>query len=89
VLDVRFCNYNKDYQQRLGFLKVVGRVGLGARGGLDDFLDRLKALYPEGRRPSLPGCRIEEFDPKALLRTEAAPSWIVGFVPKTLDRLVT
>jgi len=88
VIEFRFCNYNKDYQQRLGFLKVVCRVGQGARGGPDDILERIKSLYPAGRRPSLAGRRVEDFDPKALIRDQRVPSWIVGFVPKTLDRLV-
>jgi hypothetical protein len=88
VIELRFCNYNKDYQQRLGFLKVVSRVGRGARGGPDDILDRLRSLYPDGRRPPLAGRRVEEFNPKELVRDLRVPSWIVGFVPKTLDRLV-
>lgn len=88
MIEARFCNYNKDYQQRLGFLKVINRVGQGARGGPDDLLDRVRSLYPEGRRQPLAGRRIEEFDPKQLIHDERIPSWIVGFVPKTLDRLV-
>ena len=88
MIEARFCNYNKDYQQRLGFLKVVSRVGQGARGGPDDILDRVRGIYPGTRRPTLPGRRVEEFNPKELIRTELAPSWIVGFVPKTLDRLL-
>jgi hypothetical protein len=88
VIEVRFCNYNKEYQQRLGFLKVVCRVGQGARGGPDDILDRVKSLYPAGRRQPLAGRRVEEFNPKELIRDQRIPSWIVGFVPKTLDRLV-
>lgn len=88
MIEARFCNYNKDYQQRLGFLKVVCRVGQGARGGPGDILDRVKSLYPGGRRQPLAGRHVEEFDPKALIRDERIPSWIVGFVPKTLDRLV-
>jgi hypothetical protein len=88
MIEARFCNYNKDYQQRLGFLKVISRVGQGARGGPDDILDRVKSLYPGGRRQPLAGRRTEEFDPKALIHSERIPSWIVGFVPKTLDRLV-
>src|SRR5262249_2830922 len=42
----------------------------------------------EGRRQPLAGRRPEEFDPKSLVHDERVPSWIVGFVPKTLDRLV-
>ena len=89
MIEARFCNYNIDYQQRLGFLKVVCRVGQGARGGPDDILDRVKSLYPEFRRPSLAGrAAAEEFNPKELIRRDEVPSWIVGFVPKRLDRLV-
>jgi hypothetical protein len=90
VIEAKFCNYNKDYQQRLGFLKVVARIGIGARGGPGDIMDRLMSIYPgDGRRPPLAGRRVEEFDPKSLIRQEEVPSWIVGFVPKTLDRLVS
>jgi hypothetical protein len=88
VIEVRFCNYNKDYQHRLGFLKVVSRVGKGARGGPDDILDHVRSLYPGGRRQPLAGRRVEEFNPKELIRDQRMPSWIVGFVPKTLDRLL-
>jgi len=88
VIELRFCNYNKDYQQRLGFLKVVSRVGRGARGGPDDILDHVRSLYPDGSRRPLAGRRIEEFNPKEIVRDQRVPSWIVGFVPKTLDRLV-
>lgn len=88
VIDIRFCNYNKDYQQRLGFLKVVSRVGKGARGGPEDILDRVKSLYPLYGRQSLAGRSVEDFKPKELIRTDSAPSWILGFVPKTLDRLI-
>ena len=64
MIEVHFCNYNKDYQQRLGFLKVVGRVGQGARGGPDDILDRVKSLYPCSRRQPLAGRRVEDFNLK-------------------------
>jgi hypothetical protein len=88
VIDIHFCNYNKDYQQRLGFLKVVSRVGKGSRGGPEDILDRVKSMYPLYGRQSLAGRSVEDFKPKELIRTERAPSWILGFVPKTLDRLI-
>lgn len=89
MIELRFCNYNKDYQQRLGFLKVLIRVAHGARGGPDEVLERVKEIYPGGRRHTLVGQRsVVEFEPKSLIRTERVPSWIVGFVPKTLDRLV-
>jgi hypothetical protein len=88
MIEAKFCNYNKDYQQRLGFLKVVSRVGQGARGGPGNIHERLKSLYPEHRRQPLAGRHIEEFDPKSLIQDDRIPSWIVGFVPKTLDRLV-
>src|SRR5207247_5113888 len=78
-----------DYQQRLGFLKVISRVGRGARGGPDDILDRVQSLYPGARRPTLAGRRVEDFNPKELICNERVPSWIVGFVPKTVDRLVS
>lgn len=90
MIEKQFCNYNRDYQQRLGFLKVVNYLGEGARGGPDDILERARAIFPGGRWSTLVGRPTSPvFDPKALIRREAVPSWIVGFVPKTLDRLIS
>src|SRR5215210_1223516 len=87
MIELRFCNYNRPYLQRLGFLKVVSRVGQGARGGPEDILERVKSLYTHDRRHSF--AAVDDFDPETLVRNERVPSWIVGLVPSTLDRLVT
>ena len=90
MIDVRFCNYNMDYQQRLGFLKWLCRVGKGARGGPNEFLNRVRALYPDPERPRTPSSfeSRNRLEPNKLLHTDEAPSWSVGFVPKRLDRLI-
>lgn len=84
-----FCNYDRDYQQRLGFLKLVCRVGEGARGGPQDILNRLKLVYT--RTPyALPSKEIvTPFSPHDLLRHPDIPSWQPGFTLETLDHLVT
>lgn len=86
MLTPRFCNYYTDYQQRLGFLKILARTGEGVRGGRDQYIDRLRALYHprgisrlEGRAP---------FTPKKLLERDEVPSWQSGFTERYLDRLV-
>jgi hypothetical protein len=86
MIELHFCNYTRPYQQRLGFLKIVARIGQGARGGPEDIHDRLMALYGQDRRRLF---GFDDFKPEQLVRDERVPSWIVGFVPKTLDRLVT
>lgn len=86
---VRFCNYNVDYMQRLGFLKVLCKIGDGVRGGKREMLQRLRLLYPESRRPQLPGFDRGLFDPHKLLQKDVVPSWQPGFVAKSLDRLIT
>jgi hypothetical protein len=45
MLPVHFCNYNLDYQQRLGFLKLVAWAGQSVRGGKEDLVRRVEALY--------------------------------------------
>lgn len=45
MMPVRFCNYNLDYQQRLGFLKLVASISEACRGGKEDLERRLKMMY--------------------------------------------
>lgn len=90
MIEVRFCNYNMDYQQRLGFLKWVCSVGKDVRGGTNEFLSRIRALYPDPdrhRSPSVFEAR-NAFEPDKLIRRDEVPSWSIGFVPKRLDRLI-
>jgi hypothetical protein len=46
MLPVHFCNYNLDYQQRLGFLKLLAWMAPGVRGGKEELLRKIKSLYP-------------------------------------------
>ncbi len=81
-----FCNYNLDYQQRLGFLKLMVEVCDGVRGGPDQFKNRLRHLY----RSTSPGRALlsSRFDPKSLLERDEIPSWQPGISKERLDRLV-
>ncbi len=88
MITPRCCNYNIDYQQRLGFLKVVCVVAEHARGGTPEILERLRALYPDARGPVAMQSRPEPFDPVSLLRRDDVPSWQPGFTFQRLDRLV-
>lgn len=45
MLPVQFCNYNLDYQQRLGFLKLVTWVAQGVRGGKEEVLRKIEYMY--------------------------------------------
>lgn len=52
MLPVEFCNYNVDYQQRLGFLKLLVWAGESSRGGKEELLHRIESLYsPSATRP--------------------------------------
>ncbi|HYV47347.1 MAG TPA: hypothetical protein VFA20_20955 [Myxococcaceae bacterium] len=86
MLIPRFCNYYTDYQQRLGFLKVLARTGEGVRGGHDQYVARLEELY--NTRGARRGNRRAVFDPEALLQRTEIPSWQVGFYKPYLGRLV-
>lgn len=88
MVDRRFCNYNLDYQQRLGFLKIVAQIGAQARGGVGEILVRLKDIYPEAGRSHHGPLRNVGFNPDQLLRKPEIPSWQPGFSAKRLDRLV-
>jgi hypothetical protein len=93
MLPVQFCNYNLDYQQRLGFLKVVAWAGRNVRGGKEELQRKIESLYGKaGDRPKKAG-RLSSntglpFDPEILLRHEEVPSWQPGFSSQRIDRLV-
>jgi hypothetical protein len=104
MIPVQFCNYNLDYQQRIGFLKLLAWTAKGVRGGKEDLLRRLESLYPAsaanktasrsrggiGRGTQKPTAAHLKgtFDPDALLQREEIPSWQPGFSFQRLDRLV-
>lgn len=86
MLPVRFCNYNLDYQQRLGFLKLLVWIGRGVRGGKEELLRKIESAcrWPAVgtkslRRPSGPG-RIPQ-------RPSSAVHLKEGFEPDSLIRL--
>lgn len=80
-----FCNYNLDYQQRLGFLTLVAVACDTCRGNREAFVDRLTQLY-EGRR-SLTNA-TGPLDLRSLVVQKDVPSWQLGFSSERLDRLV-
>jgi hypothetical protein len=104
MLPVQFCNYNLDYQQRLGFLKLLVWVGENVRGGKEELQRRMESLYSPSARKSLrpkksgaPSPKISAtrsgrapgtFDPEAMLQLDEIPSWQPGFSFQRLDRLV-
>jgi hypothetical protein len=89
MLPTRFCNYYTDYQQRLGFLKILASVGEGVRGGRDEYVERLRTLY---RPRGLKRAEGKPFNATELLEREEIPSWQPGFPQqdpeKYLGRLV-
>jgi hypothetical protein len=88
MIEPRFCNYNLDYQQRLGFLKILAQVGAEVRGGPEEILQRLRDLYPESGKSTVGPFSGVSFDPSCLLKSFEVPSWQPGFSAKRLDRLV-
>ncbi len=50
MIEQRYCNYQRNYQQRLGYLKLVSWVGEGVRGGPEEIKARLDALSPPPQR---------------------------------------
>lgn len=102
MLPVHFCNYNLDYQQRLGFLKLLVWAGQGVRGGKEELQRRIESLYSPsagktkksgsgGARISKPARSVRSsgtFDPEAMLQMDEIPSWQPGFSIQRLDRLV-
>ena len=89
MISPRFCNYNLDYQQRLGFLKLLVRVSERVRGGPEAFEQKLEMLYrgSVGNRNTRGGAAAR-FDPIPLLERDEIPSWQPGFSKDRLDRLV-
>jgi len=104
MLPVQFCNYNLDYQQRLGFLKLLVWVGQNVRGGKEELQRRIGFLYsPSASKTSRPkksgsgGSKASAarsvrapgaFDPETMLQLDEIPSWQPGFSFQRLDRLV-
>ncbi len=102
MLPVHFCNYNLDYQQRLGFLKLLVWAGRDVRGGKEELQRRIESLYsPAAAKTSRSGsagspmpkaarsARLSgSFDPQAMLQLDEIPSWQPGFSFQRLDRLV-
>jgi hypothetical protein len=85
MIPTLFCNYNLDYQQRLGFLTLVAVACDTCRGNREAFVDRLTQLY-EGRR-SLTNT-AGPLDLRSLVVQKDVPSWQLGFSSERLDRLV-
>lgn len=85
MIPVLFCNYNIDYQQRLGFLKLLSIACEGCRGNREAYRQRMLQIY-EGRRPLLKSG--SPLDLKVLLSHEDVRSSQIGFSPERLDRLV-
>jgi hypothetical protein len=83
-----FCNYNLDYQRRLGFLKLLVWAGDGIRGGTDQILGRLRQVYPARGSARTPATPKKPFDPILLVERQENPSWLQAFSPNRLDRLV-
>ena len=82
MIPYQFANYNREAQQRLGFLKVLTGLDEAQRLGKEQLLDRLLRLY----RPRSEGA--DTFDPETLLQEEEIPSWQPGFTKRNLDRLL-
>lgn len=80
----KFCNYNIDYQQRLGFLKLLVLACDGIRGSRDAYRERMRKVF---ERKTLPGSEIA-LDINALIDDPRLPSRQIGFSPERLDRLV-
>ncbi len=104
MLPVQFCNYNLDYQQRLGFLKLLVWLGQSVRGGKEELVRKIESFYgqsatqskrakrvgPSGREAQAPRQPHLRgtFDPDVLLQRDEIPSWQPGFSFQRLDRLV-
>src|SRR6267154_834183 len=85
MIPVLFCNYNIDYQQRLGFLKLLSIACEGCRGNREAYRQRMLHIY-DGRRP------LDKvwgtLDLKSLLSEDGVRSSQIGFSQERLDRLV-
>jgi hypothetical protein len=87
MIEQRFCNYQRNDQQRLGFLKLVSWAGEGVRGGPEEIRSRITEFSQEGRRRRAVG-PYNHLDVDTLLRRSDVPSWLPGFVPKLYSRLI-
>ena len=87
MIEQRYCNYQRNYQQRLGFLKLVAWAGEGLRGGPEEIKSRLTDFGQDAQRHRAIA-RYGHLDVMALLKQADVPSWQPGFVPKVYDRLV-
>lgn len=86
MLPIRFCNYNLDYQQRLGFLKLVAWVAEGVRGGKEELLRKLESVY--GPSASIgKTSKKHAASGRSPLRPPSAPHLKGTFEPETLLRL--
>ncbi len=83
-----FCNYNLDYQRKLGYLKLLVWAGDGVRGGTDEIVGRLQQVYPSPGSPRKPPPSKKLFEPRVLLERLENPSWLQAFSPNRLDRLI-
>ena len=87
MIEQRSCNYQRNYQQRLGFLKLVSWASEGLRGGPEEIRSRLGEFSQDSRRQRAVA-PYDHLDVAALLKKPEVPSWQPGFVPKVYDRLV-
>ena len=87
MFEQRYCNYQRNYQQRLGFLKLVSWIGEGLRGGPEEIKFRLLDLCQDTQQRRA-FTSYDHLDVKVLLQQPEVPSWQPGFVPKMYDRLV-
>ena len=83
-----FCNYNLDYQRKLGYLKLLVWAGDGVRGGTNEILGRLQQVYPSPGSPRKPPSSKKLFEPRVLLERLENPSWLQAFSPNRLDRVI-
>jgi hypothetical protein len=88
MLPPHFANYNVDYQQRLGYLKLLALLGEGRRLGAEELLSRIRGVYTSARAAERAGLGPRPFSPQTLLEHEDIPSWQVGFTEKRLGRLI-
>jgi hypothetical protein len=87
MIEQRFCNYQRNDQQRLGFLKLVSWAGEGLRGGPEEIKSRL-AEFTQDRRRQRAVAPYDHLEVEALLTRPEVPSWLPGIVPKLYGRLV-
>jgi hypothetical protein len=86
MIPVQFCNYNLDYQQRLGFLKLLTWTARGVRGGKEDLLRRLESLYPASAATKNSPRQRAGMGARAPQKPTAAPHLKGAFDPDALLR---